>query len=134
MHVSPGQRGAGERRALAVCIMSTAETLTGTPSSVFYHEARADFVDRERLQGGLQEAKPLQPAQHRKNVVQMHEEARICHLIEGRQGGDQNDDIAVAEQTGKEEVLRVIRLQLRVVLFGRECSRRGLWRGCTKSG
>ena len=47
----------------------------------------------------------------------MHEEARICHLIEGRQGGDQNGDTAVAEQAGEEEVLRVTRLQYRSCLI-----------------
>ncbi len=35
----------------------------------------------------------------------MHEETRIGHLVERRQGGDQDGDATVAEQAGEEKIL-----------------------------
>ena len=35
----------------------------------------------------------------------MHEETRVGHLVERRQGGDKDRDAAVAEHAGEEEVL-----------------------------
>lgn len=69
------------------------------------HQPRADFVDRQRLERVLERADPLQPPQNWRDVVQVHEEARIRHLVQRRQRGQEDRDAAVAEQACEEEVL-----------------------------
>lgn len=70
------------------------------------HEPRADLVDGERLERVLQRTEPLQPAEDGRDVVQVHEEAGVRHLVQRCERRYQDRDATVAEEAGEEEVLR----------------------------
>ena len=72
---------------------------------VLDHQPGPDLVHGERLERVLQRAQPLQPAKHGRDVVQVHEEARVRHLVQRGERGDEDRDAAVTEEACEQEVL-----------------------------
>jgi len=76
---------------------------------ILNHQPRVDFINCKALKEILERTDPLQPPQHRRDIVQMHKEPGKGHLIQTRQGTEQNRNTPVLEERPKKKVLEGLR-------------------------